>query len=176
VICASTGIAAVLIGGCTVHCALGLQLKMNPAPPSPAQIEAWSEVGVIFVDEFSMIKQDMFALMDSRLRELKCRDAPFGGVHLCLSADLYQLPPVAGTLISTLPKMKRRQADKAYLGELRGHTLWRESLTDVIELTENHRQTDVKYAESLTRWRINQPLQKDIDAVNSRYMEGSGTG
>lgn len=85
VITASTGIAAVLVGGCTVHCALGVQLSMNPPKPSRSQCEAWSEVGVLFIDEFSMIKQHFFDMLDTRLKKLKDRpDLPFGGVHLIL--------------------------------------------------------------------------------------------
>lgn len=34
VITANCGIAAVLVGGCTLHCALGIQLEKNPASPS----------------------------------------------------------------------------------------------------------------------------------------------
>ena len=85
VITANCGIAAVLVGGCTLHCALGIQIEKNPASPSQSQREAWSEVGVLFIDEFSMTKQGMYDLLDIRLRQLKDRmDVPFGGVHLIL--------------------------------------------------------------------------------------------
>ena len=85
VITANCGIAAVLVGGCTLHCALGIQIEKNPASPSQSQLEAWSEVGVLFIDEFSMTKQGMYDFLDFRLRQLKDRmDVPFGGVHLIL--------------------------------------------------------------------------------------------
>jgi hypothetical protein len=44
VICASSGVAAILIGGCTLHTALGIGISMNPSDPSNNHIEAWSEV------------------------------------------------------------------------------------------------------------------------------------
>ena len=85
VITANCGIAAVLVGGCTLHCALGIQIQKNPPNPSLSQREAWSEVGVLFIDEFSMTKKEMYDLLDTRLRKLKDRpDLPFGGVHLIL--------------------------------------------------------------------------------------------
>ena len=44
-------------------------------------------------------------------------------------------------------------------------------LTDVIELTENHRQTDKPWAAALERWRINQPTEEDIASVNSLHVD-----
>ncbi|KZS10436.1 Replication a kda dna-binding subunit-like protein [Daphnia magna] len=55
---------------------------------------------------------------------------------------------------------------------MRGRHLWRTELTDVIEFTENHRQTtDRPWADSLERWRINQPTDDDIAAVNNRFVD-----
>ena len=86
VITASSGIAAVLIGGCTLHCALGIQVNMDPIKPSQSQREAWSEVGILFLDEFSMVSQELFDLLNRRLKQLKDReDQDFGGVNLILT-------------------------------------------------------------------------------------------
>lgn len=177
VISATTGIAAVQIGGCTLHCALGLQLDMHPSQPSPSQMEAWSEVGLLLIDECSMLKQDFFALANDRLRKLKGRmDRPFGGLHVILCGDFFQLPPVGGAPLYATPRQSHRSPSNAsYLAEVQGHHLWQTCLTDVIELKKNHRQSDPIWAASLLRWRINQPTKEDIEMVNSRYMKAPET-
>ena len=172
VICASSGVAAILIGGCTLHTALGIGISMNPSEPNNNHIVAWSEVGIVILDEFSMIKSALYSLTNNRLQKIKGRnDKPFGGVHMILSGDFYQLPPV-GSFIFQTPTQHDNQKDDNAMESMRGRHLWKTELTDVIELTENHRQsTDRPWAESLERWRINQPNDDDIAAVNSRFVD-----
>ncbi len=168
VICASSGVAAMLIGGCTLHSALGIGIRREPPKPTQQQIDAWSEVGVLFVDEFSMITPHMLDLMDTRLRQLKGQpDKLYGGVHIIFCGDFYQLPPVgSGTVYSNPISTAGPNTIRASNGR---HT-WKTCLTDVAELTQNHRQQDPKWASALEHFRINQPRQEDIDSVSSRYM------
>ena len=171
VICASSGVAAILIGGCTLHSALGI--GTNPLPPEPNSnhIQAWSEIGVMFLDEFSMVKPALYSLTNSRLQKMKARlDKPFGGVHLVFTGDFYQLQPV-GSFIFQTPTQFENDKDSNAKESMKGRHLWKTQLTDVIELTENHRQTaDPEWADALERWRINQPTREDIERVNSRYV------
>ncbi len=171
VITASSGVAAVLIGGCTIHSALGFKKSMKPGKPTPAMMAAWSEIGVMFIDEFGMVKADLYDLIDTRLRELKGRpDKPYGGVHMIYSGDFYQLPPVGSSLF-TPPTRQENANNENALSSMRGRDKWLKLTTDTIELLENHRQTDTSWAESQQRWRINQPTKQDIEDVNSRYLE-----
>ena len=90
VICASSGVAAVLIGGCTLHSALGIHIGPNPPDPTTHHISAWSEVGVVIVDEISMVKPDLFDILDKRLQKLKLKPGTnFGGLHMIFVGDLY---------------------------------------------------------------------------------------
>ena len=175
VITASSGVAAVLIGGCTIHSALGITKSMKPVDPSPSMIQAWSEIGIMLIDEFGMVKADLYDLMDSRLRKLKgCPDKPFGGVHMIYCGDFYQLPPVGSSLF-VAPTRREDSLNNNSLACMRGRDKWLNLTTDVIELVENHRQTDSSWAESQERWRLNQPNKKDIDDVNSRFLESFST-
>jgi hypothetical protein len=40
---------------------------MTHKPPSPEMVTAWSEVGVMLIDEFNIVKADLYDLLDSRL-------------------------------------------------------------------------------------------------------------
>jgi hypothetical protein len=52
VITAVSVVAAVLIGGSTIHSALGLQKSIKPSDPTPAMMATWSEIGLMFIDQF----------------------------------------------------------------------------------------------------------------------------
>ena len=169
VVCASSGVAAVLIGGCTLHSALGISARMVDSDPSSDQIIAWSEIGLLILDEFSMIQPALFDFMKRRLEKLKGNSKPYGAIHLVLVGDFYQLSPV-GVTIYKLPTRQENNSDDHSLASMRARVAWKECLTDVIELTENLRQTDTRWADSQKRWRVNQPTKQDIDDVNKRFI------
>lgn len=140
VVTASSGVAAVLIGGCTIHGALGIQPLMTPKPPSPEMITAWSEVGVMLIDEFSMVKADLYDLLDSRLRLLKANNQlPFGGLHMIYFGDFYQLPPVGSSIYKPAARYQNERNDHA-MAVMWGREKWLTLTSDTIELEENHRQ------------------------------------
>ena len=99
---APTGIAAVNIGGSTIHSFLrlspGLQSEDNIEPiASKKQRELIRSVDVVVVDEISMVRADLFWAIDYRLRQVMRgtdRRRPFGGKQVILVGDFYQLPPV----------------------------------------------------------------------------------
>ena len=169
VVSASSGIAAMLIGGCTLHSALGIGTQPSPPKPSPDMINSWSRKGLLIIDEVSMIRASMIDLLDNRLRILKSRlHSIFGGIHIIFSGDFYQLSPVGTSVISTESNpSKDKNSD---ISSMRGQELWKSCLTDAIILEDNLRQSDPEWAASLLRWRENQPTKEDILMVNSRYI------
>lgn len=99
---APTGIAAVNIGGSTIHSFLrltpGLQSEDSIEPiASKKQRELIRSVDVVVIDEISMVRADLFWAIDFRLRQVMRgadRRCPFGGKQIILVGDFYQLPPV----------------------------------------------------------------------------------
>ncbi len=169
VVSATSGIAAMLIGGCTLHSALGIGTKSNPPKPSENHVNAWSSIGILIIDEVSMMRASLFDLLDTRLRQLKTRlNKLFGGIHIVFSGDFYQLPPVGSSLFNSDHADKKKDDQ---LSSLRGQELWQSCLTDAIILDENLRQSDPEWAASLLRWRTNEPSKEDIMQVNQRYIE-----
>ena len=94
---APTGIAALNVGGSTIHRAFGFHPSMNTDDP---QITLKTRsllyaVTTIVIDEISMVRADLLSAMDIVLRSVKRkRDLPFGGVRMVMVGDFYQLPPV----------------------------------------------------------------------------------
>ena len=144
--CASSGVAASLIQGSTLHTALWIGIH-KIYEPTTDQIAAWSEIGVLLLDEFSMLQSKMLDIMEERMRKLKCQpDKPFGGVHVIFCGDFYQLPPVGG---GPIYPHKIDPSKKICVRSAKAREFWKTCLTDVIELKNNHRKQDRTWAMAL---------------------------
>lgn len=103
-VCAMTGIAAVPIGGTTLHSFAGIGVDA----PDPAQFVApllkvknhprarkWLRCKRLVIDEISMLSGDLFTRLDQIARRLRRNPSqPFGGIQLVLCGDFMQLPPI----------------------------------------------------------------------------------
>lgn len=94
---APTGLAAVNVGGQTIHAFFGLPPRLI----RPDDIRRSRNGGVmrklkfLVIDEVSMVRSDLMWAIDQSLRINRGRPRePFGGVRLILFGDLHQLPPV----------------------------------------------------------------------------------
>ncbi|MFT6332174.1 MAG: ATP-dependent DNA helicase PIF1 [Lentimonas sp.] len=102
-ITASTGIAAVNVGGQTLHSWAAIGLGNLPAEQTIQNLfgAKFSRVRrklklakMLAIDEISMISAPVFDLLNEVLKAVRENDAPFGGLQLILFGDFLQLPPV----------------------------------------------------------------------------------
>lgn len=97
---ASTGIAATLINGTTIHSWAGLGISTEPFNPEKPESNMWmaskrmQAADVLIIDEVSMIPAHLFTKLDAVMKHYRYSDEPFGGVQLVLLGDFLQLPPV----------------------------------------------------------------------------------
>lgn len=108
---ATTGCAAVLIGGTTIHS----YLKMGLGEATAANIvkemlsknkrvaKSIIELKMLIIDEVSMLNDELFTKISKILSILRNNELPFGGVQMILVGDFYQLPPVSGEFCFTSP-------------------------------------------------------------------------
>lgn len=99
---APTGIAAVNIGGSTIHSFM----CFAPGPMNEETIGTITNkhrkvlirnTEIIVIDEISMVRGDLFWAIDYRLRQIatnRDKKRPFGGKQIILVGDFFQLPPV----------------------------------------------------------------------------------
>lgn len=138
-ITASTGLAAVNIGGVTINRFSGIGIGKGTVQKLAAQLkrnktnsERWKRTAVLIIDEVSMIDGNFLDKMDLVARDIrKVPDKPFGGVQVVLTGDFFQLPPVADRDPS-VPK-------PPFCFESR---VWREAIDNTICLTQVFRQKD----------------------------------
>jgi ATP-dependent DNA helicase PIF1 len=97
VVLAPTGLAAVGVGGQTIHSFFGFPPRaINVRELRKSRKERlFANLDVIIIDEVSMVRADLMDAVDVALRLNRGRPRePFGGVQVVLIGDLHQLPPV----------------------------------------------------------------------------------
>ena len=169
VVLAPTGLAAMNIGGQTVHSFFGF-------PPRPLigldEKPNWfftknvRQLKRIIVDEISMLRADVLDAMDKRLRQARKSVQPFGGVQMLLVGDFYQLPPVVRGEESRLLE----EAGYASAYAFSAMTL-REAAVSHFELTEIRRQTDPVFIDLLQSLRDRRAVEDAVEELNARCYE-----
>lgn len=95
---ALTGIAALNIGGRTIHSFFKFPRHMITDDDIKDAYEKalYQSFDAIIIDEISMVRADMLDAIDKFLRKNgRDRTKPFGGIQVIFFGDLFQLPPIA---------------------------------------------------------------------------------
>ena len=152
-VCAPTGVAALAVGGQTIHSLMRLPLGIIGARdlgfiPKEA-LAVLANLDALVIDEVSMVSADVLDAMDRRLRQAKRRrNAPFGGVQMIMFGDPYQLSPVVSG-----------SAEKAYYQDhyrsawFFDAAVWKEAELTICELDTIHRQADAEFRSVLNALR-----------------------
>ncbi|RSZ61675.1 AAA family ATPase [Corynebacterium hylobatis] len=196
---APTGVAALNIDGFTIHRTFGFRPGMYPDDlgkggkwsPSNRVTEVLRKVEVLVVDEISMVRADLFDMMDKALRLIRRSEKPFGGVQLILVGDLLQLPPV-------LPDNERELFNErwetpyffsahcfphVHLSEVHLTTVWRQSDPEFIDILNDVREGAVT-KETLDRlnenvdpefntpddWVTLTAFRRNVERINARKL------
>ena len=100
VICAPTGVAALNVGGQTIHSLFRLPIGViadHEIEQTARAAQAAVAIDTLVIDEVSMVNADLMDAIDRTLRQARGKRAePFGGVQVVLFGDPYQLAPVPG--------------------------------------------------------------------------------
>jgi len=102
---APTGVAAINIGGSTLHAFFGIGLGtgstsslINKVKKNKGAMKRIDETDVLLIDEVSMLSSDLLETIDSVVREVrnggKHGDLPMGGMQVIAVGDFHQLPPI----------------------------------------------------------------------------------
>lgn len=97
VVVAPTGLAAINVGGQTIHSFFGFppRLIQESDIRRSRNGRLMRHLDFLVIDEVSMVRSDLMWGIDRALRVNRGRQRePFGGVRLLMFGDLHQLPPV----------------------------------------------------------------------------------
>lgn len=178
-LCATTGIAAVHIGGTTLHHLLGcgmahdsLEHIMRNAMRRPAIECDWSEMDVLIVDEVSMMSPRLVRLIDLYARQFRnTPDTVFGGLQIIFIGDFAQLPCImTNTDRSRTEELAQRygecERDNLKYTFCFQHRIWKQGVTHIVYLQRIHRQADAVFTGFLNRIRLAQCTHED----NTRFV------
>lgn len=140
---AMTGVAALQIGGSTLHSRAGIGLARRAADDLVRFMKrqtraAWRDCVVLIIDEVSMLSRALFEKLDAIGRAVRSDARPFGGIQLVLCGDFHQLPPVGAG------------ADGEFCFE---SPMWDAAVPHRYELTEVFRQRDAAFVALLAEVR-----------------------
>lgn len=167
VVVAPTGLAAVNVGGQTIHSFFGLPPRLLRADDirRSRNGRVMRKLKLLVIDEVSMVRSDLMWAIDQSLRLNRGRPRePFGGVRVIMFGDLHQLPPVV------------QEAEVAiHLHEEHGGpfffslpTLRDGAGTTLLELTAVFRQSEEALLKVLNRIRDGNVDESDLEVLNRR--------
>lgn len=161
---ASTGAAAVLLGGRTFHSffALGImeggpQETFKRLREDQRLLKRLREVEGFILDEVSMIPASALEIAECLARAARESSLPWGGMRVIVVGDFAQLPPV------TRSGQKREWTFQS--------PTWQQSGFQVVELSHSHRSYDQNFLDVLKDVRVGKVTDIVRQYLSSRMME-----
>ena len=174
VVLAPTGVAALNVGGETVHSFFRFKpnvtlKKIKKLRTKKNYPNIYKELDTIIIDEVSMVRSDLLDCVDRFMRlNGKEKDKPFGGAQMAFIGDLYQLPPV---VTSHEKEIFRSHYKSQYFFDSK---VFAEFRMEFVELEKVYRQKDPVFVEVLNAFRNNTVLDEHIELMNSRVKHVTG--
>lgn len=194
-VCAPTGIAALNIGGQTLHRTFQIPFSIAHAERQAEQNarrmkfetkKYLKSLTTVLIDEVSMCRADVMDYVEALLRYVRESDEPWGGVRIIAVGDPYQLPPV-------VPSREKELLPNPWFFQ---SSAWQQAPIKLMNLTKCYRQADdLIFAEMLNRMRegrlsgddmrllckrvvrtpdpkavILSTLNRNVDAINGREL------
>jgi ATP-dependent exoDNAse (exonuclease V) alpha subunit len=161
-ILASTGAAAVLVGGRTFHSFFGLGIMEGGANAAIDRacrdrrvMKRISEVEGFILDEVSMISAEAFRAAEAISKAARGSRLPWGGLRVIVVGDFAQLPPVS----------QGSTRDWAFLSPA-----WQESGFQTCLLTHNHRVEEKDYLDILASVREGKVTEDVQDFLSAKVQ------
>ncbi|HLP35109.1 MAG TPA: DUF6570 domain-containing protein [Amoebophilaceae bacterium] len=143
---ASTGKAAALIKGTTIHSLVAwsrTKLNKNPSKMPDKTKMIWKRVRYLIIDECSMIGLKFLSYVSQRIKEAQndTSSKSFGNVSVVLVGDFFQLDPV-GEMSLITPAFKFKTTADPQGNLMTGKVIFSKEFLNVIILSEQMRQAD----------------------------------
>jgi hypothetical protein len=152
---ATSGVAATLINGETIHRACHLNRKKAL---TEEQCDAFKQVRLVVLDETSMASENLLVSLERTpcdLRQTFDEDSPHGGFHIIFSGDFCQLSSVGQDAMFNDECLRQWNDFVNCCTELKGMFRFKE---------------DTEWGKCLSRFRQGHPSPADFDMINQRVV------
>lgn len=153
-ITATTGIAAVNVGGVTLHSWAGIGLGKYPVKSAVSMVKRnplahfkYINTDILVIDEVSMLDFAFLGKVNEVAKFLRRSKKAFGGIQLVLTGDFFQIGPV--------------KVEKFVFED----PVWEELIDSTVYLTEVYRQKSDSFVDLLSRLRTNTLSDQDIKMI-----------
>ncbi len=170
VVVAPTGVAAINVGGSTIHKFFGflpdITFQHIESPEyHPRNQKIMKNLRTLIIDEISMVRADLLDCVDKALRRYGPKPTkPFGGVQVIFVGDLFQLSPIVA------------ETEKEFLYSHYETPFFFSSYSyqsiqmHKIALQKVYRQSELDFLEILNAIRVNQTTPEILDLLNTRVL------
>lgn len=163
IITAPTGIAALTIGGKTIHSICGFPpawiVKDDIRFLSKSPV---SKASLLIIDEVSMVNANLLDAMSDFFKKNRQSDEPFGGIPVVMVGDLFQLPPIINQNVKQLFR-ENYSSPKFFAAKS-----IQDSEFEVVELKKAFRQTDQSFVDLLGDVREGKNVERALAVINER--------
>lgn len=167
VVLAPTGVAALNVGGQTIHSFFRFPAK----PIERREIKKlrypklYKNLEVLVIDEISMVRADMMDNIDHFLRLNRDNQKPFGGLQVVFFGDMFQLPPVVST-----PEEQQFIAFHYPSPYFFSAEVFQKTRLEFLELRKIYRQSERYFIRLLEVVRTGELDEDDLSDLNERYI------
>ena len=168
IVLAPTGVAAINVGGQTIHSFFRLPPKIirKDTIKRLRDKSLVENLDMVIIDEVSMVRADIMDGVDYALRLNRGRmKIPFGGVQMVFFGDLFQLSPVVENEAKEL--MEELYPSPYFFSA----KVFNDCHIRAIELSTIYRQKDSLFMELLNRVRNKEYTEEDLDTLNNRVQK-----
>jgi hypothetical protein len=172
VVLAPTGLAALHVGGSTIHSFFGFPLRTMVK--NDPDIRVWGKghprlkiirkMETLIIDEVSMVRADIMDAIDQALRLNMGNEIPFGGKQLIFIGDVFQLSPVTNS------DQSYHEDDPYANPYFFSADAFRSCRPKIIELKKIYRQQDEDFIYLLNRIRMGIAGNDDLAELNKNYL------
>lgn len=171
VVAAPTGVAALNVGGQTIHRLFSFPSTVTAEFPSGDDYfprrnhKVLNSLETLVIDEVSMVRADLLDAVDTALRRFgPIPGQPFGGVQMVFVGDPYQLPPVVSE--SEEAHFRSRYSTPFFFSA----DAFKDLDYQLVELQKVYRQHDDAFIALLNAVRTGDADQSVFDQLNERYQ------
>lgn len=166
IVLAPTGIAAIQVGGQTIHSFFAFDytaLEPEKVWINDETAQILQKTDAFIIDEISMVRSDIMECINRKCQIARSNELPFGGVQMIVFGDLYQLPPVVA-----------EEDVRHFLNERFGGSFFfnapviKDANIKIYELERIYRQDDSAFQNMLNEVRVGAVSQETLNRFNAR--------